>query len=43
MDSHRRSSIVEPTGGGYVPDTRSQLNTVRNEYFHSTSIALLEI
>ncbi|XP_026805832.1 microtubule-associated protein tau isoform X3 [Rhopalosiphum maidis] len=27
MDSHRRSSIVEPTGGGYVPDTRSQLNT----------------
>ncbi|XP_015370498.1 PREDICTED: uncharacterized protein LOC107166375 isoform X2 [Diuraphis noxia] len=27
MDSHRRSSIIEPTGGGYVPDTRSQLNT----------------
>jgi len=41
MDSHRRSSIVEPTGGGYVPDTRSQLNTVRDEYFHS--IALLEV
>ncbi|XP_025194128.1 microtubule-associated protein tau isoform X2 [Melanaphis sacchari] len=27
MDNNRRSSIVEPTGGGYAPDTRSQLNT----------------
>lgn len=33
MDNHRRSSIIE-SAGGYGQDTRSQLNTVRDEYFH---------
>lgn len=29
-NSHRRNSVLDPTGGGYESDTRSQLNTVRD-------------
>lgn len=29
MDNHRRNSIIEPSGG-YGPDTRNPMNTVRD-------------
>lgn len=34
-NSHRRNSVIDPAGAGaYGPDTRSQLNTVRDQRKH---------